>query len=119
MPTKYHSDAAAVVLVTVLSRRNVSVVGLALGAISLAVLLWAILDLARIQQSHGGEAFQRSANALRLLVVAEMLCVAIGSGLVVWLSRGPTARPVIMAVVVWVLSLFDFVLLGMASVVPR
>jgi hypothetical protein len=97
----------------------VSAAALGLGTIALAALLWAIVDLARIQQSHSGEVFKRSANLLRWMAVAEVLGVAIAFGFVVWRSRRPTARLVIMAIVVWTLSLLDFTLLGMASVVPH
>jgi hypothetical protein len=101
------------------TRRVVSGAALGLGTIALAALLWAILDLARIQQSHSGEEFKRSANLLRFIVLAEILAVALGSGLIVWRSRSPTARLVTIAVVVWALSLFDFALLAIAGSVPR
>jgi hypothetical protein len=91
----------------------------AVGAIVLLVLLWGLLDLARIQESHGGAEFERSAGLARGIMVVEIVCVALTALLVVWRSRSPTVGLVILAVVVWTLSLCDFMLLALAGTVPR
>lgn len=91
----------------------------AVGAIVLLVLLWGLLDLARIQESHGGTEFERSALFARAIVVVEVIGVAVTGLVVLWRSRSATVRFVILAVVVWSLSLFDFALLALAGSVPR
>jgi hypothetical protein len=92
---------------------------LAVGAIVLGALFWALLDLARIQQSHGGAEFERSAGLARGIVVVEIVGVAVTALVVVWRSRSATVRLVILAVVVWTLAVCDFWLLALAGTVPR
>ena len=91
----------------------------AVGAIVLLVLLWGLLDLARIQESHGGAEFERSARFARAIVAVEIVGVAVTALVVLWRSRGAIFRLVVLAVAVWSLGLFDFALLGQAGTVPR
>jgi hypothetical protein len=91
----------------------------AVGAIVLVAMFWALLDLARIQQSHGGAEFERSAGFARGIVVVEIVGVAVTALVAMRRSRSPTVRLAILAVVVWSLSLFDFALLALAGTVPR
>jgi len=96
-----------------------SAAALTLGTIALLTLLWGLLDLARIQQSHPGREFQDSASFLRMMAVVEILAVAVSASVIMWRRRSPIARLVTLAIVVWGLSLFDFLFLAQAGVVPR
>jgi hypothetical protein len=94
------------------------VAALLLGVVALVVALLALLDIARREALQTGTIFTEAAVRVRWTVVAEALVVLAVAGLVVWRIRGRTMQLIWLAGVVWILALFDFILVGMAGTIP-
>lgn len=105
--------------VTELGKRILAGAVLGAGTIVLIASLWALLDLARMQQLYSGEVFQRSAAARRWIVVAEVATVILSTAVVLWRRKGAVARLGLVAIVVWLVSAGDFVYLALGGAVPR
>jgi hypothetical protein len=92
---------------------------LGVGIVLFIALLLAVLDIARIEQSHEGPVFQRAANILRWLVLGEIALVLGTGAVILWRRRSPTAQLVWLASVVWVGSAVDLTLVALSGAVPR
>ena len=101
------------------TKRILAGAGLGFGVIALVFVLLAWLDLASYQQAQASADHQRSAAAIRWIVVAQILGVLLACPLVVWRSRSTVTRLVIAAVVVWALSILDLYFVALAGAVPR
>jgi hypothetical protein len=100
-------------------RRILAGTALGIGMILFIALLFAILDLARIEQSYQGAIFQRAATVLRWLLAGQIVVVA-GSGIIIFTRRkGISTRLALLASVVWVISAVDLVYVSLAGAIPR
>jgi low temperature requirement protein LtrA len=105
--------------VTDTTKRVLAGAALGVGAVALVAMLLAGLGLAGYQQAQPGAEHQRSAMAIRWIVLGEILLVLLACSLVVWRNKSPVARLVIAAGIVWAVSLFDFYFIALAGAVPR
>ena len=96
-----------------------SVVVLALGAVALVVLLLALLDMARTEDLQTGAVFVQAATNLRRIVLGEAVLVVLSAAAVAWRVRRRTIQALVLAGIVWILALFDFVIVGSAGAIPR
>ena len=96
-----------------------SFLALALGAVALVILLLALLDLARTEDLQTGAVFAQAATNLRRIVLGEAVLVVLSAAVVGWRLRQRTTQALILAVIVWILALFDFVIVGSAGAIPR